>query len=188
VDRRAPRRPRRVDASWVCASGQDIRDLRSEMRQGFTQVRSEMREGFGEVRGELSGVRGDINDLRLMMIRVGGGVMIALVGVIAAILARGTGGRQAGGARSRRAVGLGVRCRRSALKEVRHGRPRRVGTAAQSTQPRHSLKRLAAVASLAGMSLGASASATGASVTLGQLAQAPVQACNSSAHLHRGVE
>jgi hypothetical protein len=69
---------------------QDIRDLRSEMRQGFTQVRSEMREGFGEVRGELSGVRGEINDLRLMMIRVGGGVMIALVGVIAAILARGT--------------------------------------------------------------------------------------------------
>jgi hypothetical protein len=60
------------------------------MRQGFTQVRSEMREWFGEVRGELSGVRGEINDLRLMMIRVGGGVMIALVGVIAAILARGT--------------------------------------------------------------------------------------------------
>jgi hypothetical protein len=61
---------------------QDVRDLRSETREGFAQVHSEMREGFAEVRGE-------INDLRLMMIRVGGGLMIALVGVIAAILARG---------------------------------------------------------------------------------------------------
>ena len=45
-------------------------------------VRSEMREGF-------SGVRGEINDLRLVIIRGNWTVMAGLIGVIAAILARG---------------------------------------------------------------------------------------------------
>jgi hypothetical protein len=61
---------------------QDIRDLRTEVGALRTDLRGEMREGFANLRGE-------INDLRLLMLRVGGGVMIALVGVIAAILARG---------------------------------------------------------------------------------------------------
>jgi hypothetical protein len=65
---------------------QDIRDLRTEMRDEFKGVRSEMRDGFRELRGE-------INDLRLefrsVMFRVGGGIIVALIGVIAAILAAG---------------------------------------------------------------------------------------------------
>lgn len=45
-------------------------------------LRSEMRQGF-------SGVRGEINDLRLVIIRGNWTVMAGLIGVIAAILARG---------------------------------------------------------------------------------------------------
>ena len=50
---------------------QDIRDLRLETREGFAQLRTE------------------INDLRLVMLRVGGAMIVGLIGVIAAILARG---------------------------------------------------------------------------------------------------
>jgi len=52
-------------------------------------LRSEMREGFSGVRGEIKGVRGEINDLRLVIIRGNWTVMAGLIGVIAAILARG---------------------------------------------------------------------------------------------------
>jgi hypothetical protein len=48
-----------------------------------------MREGFSGVRGEIKGVRGEINDLRLVIIRGNWTVMAGLIGVIAAILARG---------------------------------------------------------------------------------------------------
>ena len=41
-----------------------------------------MRDGFAALRGE-------IDSLRLTLLRVGGAMMIALLGVIAAILARG---------------------------------------------------------------------------------------------------
>jgi len=41
------------------------------------------------VRGEISGVRGEINDLRLVIIRGNWTVTAGLIGVIAAILARG---------------------------------------------------------------------------------------------------
>lgn len=72
---------------------QDIRDLRSEMRDGFGSVRGEMREEFAAVRGEMreefGSLRGEINELRRVMIAVGGGILVALIGVIAAILARG---------------------------------------------------------------------------------------------------
>jgi hypothetical protein len=72
---------------------QDVRDLRTEMRDEFTHARTEMREGFTELRGEMregfTEVREEINDLRLVMLSVGGAMIVALVGVIAAILARG---------------------------------------------------------------------------------------------------
>jgi hypothetical protein len=47
----------------------DIRDLRAEMGQGF------------------AGVRGEIEALRVTLLRIGGGMMVGLVGVIAAVLA-----------------------------------------------------------------------------------------------------
>ena len=52
------------------------------MREEFASVRTEMRDGFVALRGE-------IESLRLILLRVGGGMMIALLGVIAAIIARG---------------------------------------------------------------------------------------------------
>jgi hypothetical protein len=61
---------------------QDNRDMRAEMSDGFRQMRAEM----SEMRGEL---RGEINELRVMMFRIGGAMMVGLIGVIAAILARG---------------------------------------------------------------------------------------------------
>jgi hypothetical protein len=45
-------------------------------------LRTELREGF-------SGIRAELNELRTIMIRFNGGMIIGLVGVIAAILARG---------------------------------------------------------------------------------------------------
>ena len=59
--------------------------LRSDMREGFSGVRGEIKG----VRGEINGVRGEINDLRLVIIRGNWTVMAGLIGVIAAILARG---------------------------------------------------------------------------------------------------
>jgi hypothetical protein len=67
--------------------------MRTEMLEGFAAVRGEMREEFaavrGEMRGEFGSLRGEINELRRVMLGVGGGILVALIGVIAAILARG---------------------------------------------------------------------------------------------------
>jgi hypothetical protein len=71
-------------------------DLASAMRDGFGRVdqdirdlRFVIRDGFASTRQEFTSVRAEIDALRLTMLRVGGGLMIGLVGVIAAILARG---------------------------------------------------------------------------------------------------
>jgi len=58
-----------------------VSEFRSEVRSEFADVRKEMREGFTEVRGEMAA-------LRLMIVRLGGGFMIAWVSVIATILLR----------------------------------------------------------------------------------------------------
>ena len=70
-------------AAWT---DERLDDLAESIRTGFARVdqdmrdlRLETREGFGELRGE-------INALRLMMLRVGG---VGFFGVVAAILARG---------------------------------------------------------------------------------------------------
>ncbi|HEX2358635.1 MAG TPA: hypothetical protein VHH72_02330 [Solirubrobacterales bacterium] len=60
----------------------DIRDLRGEVGALRTELRSEM----GMLRSELGG---QIEGLRMLLLRIGGGLIVALVGVIAAILARG---------------------------------------------------------------------------------------------------
>jgi hypothetical protein len=49
----------------------DIRELRMEMRTGFSEIRSE------------------ISALRLMVVRFAGGFLIAQFGMIAALIARG---------------------------------------------------------------------------------------------------
>jgi hypothetical protein len=48
-----------------------------------------MDAGFARVDGDIRELRGEIDALRITLVRVGGGIMAGLVGVIAAVLARG---------------------------------------------------------------------------------------------------
>lgn len=57
-------------------------DLSRRMDAGFGRIDADIRELRAELRAEMSG-------LRLTLLRVGGGIMIGLVGVIAAVLVRG---------------------------------------------------------------------------------------------------
>ena len=76
---------------------QDIRDLRGEMHTGLTDLRAEMHTGLTDLRTEmhtgLTDLRTEMNtgfaDLRKVMFTFGSGIILALIGVIAAILARG---------------------------------------------------------------------------------------------------
>ena len=61
-------------------------DLASRMDAGFARVDADIRELRAELRMEIGGLRMEIGGLRLTLLRVGGGIMIGLVGVIAAIL------------------------------------------------------------------------------------------------------
>jgi hypothetical protein len=71
----------------------EVRELRRETRNEFTEMRREMRDGFDFTNRRIdtlgTELRSEIEALRLTILRVGGGMMIGLVGVIAAILARG---------------------------------------------------------------------------------------------------
>jgi hypothetical protein len=60
-------------------------DLANRMDAGFARVDADIRELRAELRAEIGG-------LRLTLLRVGGGIMIGLVGVIAAILVSPLGG------------------------------------------------------------------------------------------------
>lgn len=54
-------------------------DLANRMDAGFARVDADIRELRAELRFEIGG-------LRLTLLRVGGGIMVGLVGVIAAVL------------------------------------------------------------------------------------------------------
>ena len=54
---------------------QDLRDLRSELH-----------EGLASGRGEINGLRSEINDLRHLMLQIGGGMLVGFISVLAAIL------------------------------------------------------------------------------------------------------
>jgi hypothetical protein len=66
-------------AAWT---DERLDDLSRRMDAGFSRLEADIRE----LRRELCG---EIEALRITMLRVGGGMMVGLVGVIAAILARG---------------------------------------------------------------------------------------------------
>ena len=66
----------------LSALRQDMRDLRSELRNDMRGLEAGFRDSEG-------GLRGEIRDLRSTIHWFGGGMMLALIGVIAAILARG---------------------------------------------------------------------------------------------------
>ena len=56
-------------------------DLANRMDAGFSRVDADIRE-----------LRAEISGLRLTLLRVGGGIMVGLVGVIAAVLVSPIGG------------------------------------------------------------------------------------------------
>jgi hypothetical protein len=114
TDQRLDDLSHRVDAGFVRVDA-DLRELRSEVGRLRSELRSEFREAIGglrsemrreigglrrelrgevgglrsELRGEVGSLRGDIDALRITLLRVGGGVIVGLVGVIAAVLAGG---------------------------------------------------------------------------------------------------
>jgi len=63
--------------AWI---DERLDDLANRMDAGFARVDADIRE-----------LRAEIGGLRLTLLRVGGGIMICLVGVIAAILVSPTG-------------------------------------------------------------------------------------------------
>lgn len=92
-------------ATWT---DERLDDLADEMRSGFQRVdrgferidlrfesvdrdirdlRAELRSEVAVLRGEFGGLRGELGGLREIVVRVGTGLIVALVGVIGAILA-----------------------------------------------------------------------------------------------------
>jgi hypothetical protein len=63
----------------VAWTDERLDDLAHRMDLGFERVDRDVRE----LRGEIGGLRGEINGLRATTTRVGGGIVICLVGVIA---------------------------------------------------------------------------------------------------------
>lgn len=81
TDERLDDLARRMDAGFARVDG-DIRDLRREVREQGAELRGEIQEQGAELRGEIAA-------MRTTLLRVGGGMMAGLVGVIAAVLAGG---------------------------------------------------------------------------------------------------
>ena len=67
--------------SRIAWTDERLDDLANRMDAGFARVDADIRE-----------LRAEIGGLRLTLLRVGGGIMIGLVGVIAAILVSPIGG------------------------------------------------------------------------------------------------
>jgi hypothetical protein len=59
------------------------------MRSGFDRVDRDLRDLRGEVGALRIEMREEIGSLRSTLLRVGGGTIVGLIGVIAAILVRG---------------------------------------------------------------------------------------------------
>jgi hypothetical protein len=66
-------------------------DLANRMDAGFARVDADIRGLRDELRVDIGGLRAEVGGLRLAILRVGGGIMIGLVGVIAAIFVSPSG-------------------------------------------------------------------------------------------------
>jgi hypothetical protein len=73
-------------AAWT---DERLDDLAEAMRYGFARVDQDIRDLRSEVHDGFTSVRSEVNDLRRMIMGFGSGILLALIGVIAAILARG---------------------------------------------------------------------------------------------------
>jgi len=73
-------------AAWT---DERLDDLSRRMDAGFERVDADIRELRAELRTEMAGLRADlggrIDALQVTLVRVGGGVIVGLVGVIAAV-------------------------------------------------------------------------------------------------------
>lgn len=80
-------------ADFCVGLDQQGSELRSAIESQGTDFRTALDRQGAELRGEIQGqggeLRGEIDALRQTILRVGGGMMVGLVGVIAAVLARG---------------------------------------------------------------------------------------------------
>jgi hypothetical protein len=88
TDERLDDLSQRMDAGFDRID-RDLRDLRAGMSSLGTDLRTEIAGLGAELRGEIGTVRAEIGALRGAMNRVGGGIIIGLVGVIAAIFVNG---------------------------------------------------------------------------------------------------
>jgi hypothetical protein len=59
-------------------------DLAVRVDSDVRELRRDMNTGFANVRGEIADVRGEINGLRSLMLRIGGGIMASVL--VAAVL------------------------------------------------------------------------------------------------------
>lgn len=73
----------------VAWTDERLDDLAQRMDAGFERVDREMREGFARVDRDIRELRMEIGGLRTTLVRVGGGIMVGLVGVIAALAVGG---------------------------------------------------------------------------------------------------
>jgi hypothetical protein len=64
-------------------------DLARRMDAGFERVDRDMRELRADVRAMRMDLSGQIDAVRVTMLRVGGGMIVALLGMVAALIARG---------------------------------------------------------------------------------------------------
>jgi hypothetical protein len=78
-----------VSVERTAWTDQRLDDLSARMDAGFERVDADIRELRSDIAGLRTELSGQIDMLRITLLRVGGGVMVGLVGVIAAVLAGG---------------------------------------------------------------------------------------------------
>ena len=88
TDERLDDLARRMDDGFARVAA-DIRELRAELRSGIDTVRVEIGGLRTDLGGEISSVRDELAAFRLTLLRVGGGIIVGLVGVIGTVLIGG---------------------------------------------------------------------------------------------------
>ncbi|MBM3667758.1 MAG: hypothetical protein FJW90_09830 [Actinobacteria bacterium] len=73
-------------AAWT---DERLDDLADSIRNGFARLDQDMRDMRGEVSSLRAEMQQEFSSLRAVLFSFGGGIILALIGVIAAILARG---------------------------------------------------------------------------------------------------
>jgi hypothetical protein len=72
----------KVDRGFERVDG-DLRSLRAETSAGFTAMRSEMKAGFDKMDARFEAVDARFEAMYRLMLQLGGGALVALIGLIA---------------------------------------------------------------------------------------------------------